>query len=74
MEELDPFERQHAEYSVHNTQPACTAEEDIDGTVHTVEMIPHRGGSALLAYSVALTVPPMFLQVIQDKSSRYLGA
>ena len=52
MEELDPFLA--AARGIYcsgaiNTQSACTAEEDIDGTVYTVEMIPHRGG-ALLAY------------------------
>ena len=52
MEELDPFlsgSTRNILLRCINTQSACTAEEDIDGTVYTVEMIPHRGG-ALLAY------------------------
>ena len=54
MEELDPFlsgSTRNILLRCINTQSACTAEEDIDGTVYTVEMIPHRGG-ALLAYQI----------------------
>ena len=78
MEELDPFlsgSTRNILLRCINTQSACTAEEDIDGTVYTVEMIPHRGG-ALLAYLAARPLPPMTAAcgLIQDKSSRYLGA
>ena len=51
----------------------CTAEEDIDGTVYTVEMIPHRGGALLAYLRRDRAAYDGSLRVIQDKSSRYLA-
>ena len=77
MEELDPFlsgSTRNILLRCINTQSACTAEEDIDGTVYTVEMIPHRGGALLAYLRRDRAAYDGSLRVIQDKSSRYLGA
>lgn len=77
MEELDPFlsgSTRNILLRCINTQSACTAEEEIDGTVYTVEMIPHRGGALLAYLRRDRAAYDGSLRVIQDKSSRYLGA
>lgn len=60
MEELDPFlsgSTRNILLRCINTQSACTAEEDIDGTVYTVEMI--RTAAVHCWRICGATVPPM---------------
>ena len=77
MEEIDPFLSDSTRAVLLRcikTQTACSAEEEVDGTVYSVEMIPHRGG-ALLAYLLPdRAAYDGTLRVIQNKSACYLGA
>ena len=76
MESLDPFLSESTRsilLGCMNTQSACSTEEEVDGTVYRVEMVPHRGG-ALLAYLHRDRASyDGSLRVIQNKSARYLS-
>ena len=76
MEDIDPFLSDSTLAVLRRcikTQTACSAEEEVDGKIYTVEMVPHRGGALLAYLQPDRAGYDGTLRVIQNRSACYLG-